>query len=588
MSNIEQLIEAVQIEGVANRELLSSSVEFEELQLEALFEIQDVLVETRDGLFGYFEIEQQRYKENQLAEIERLRELTGVLASGPAGAGKSSRPASPTDAAAGGGSLGVLGTIGGLTVLKSLMGFLPRLLPFLGLFAAGGVIVSLLRNLDKAQTAGSETVGMDVAGDVAGDIYDFAVLPVLSAGLNAMAKEVGYNEEELRKSQEALKEFRTNVELAGEDIFRDLKRFLGEELAPESAAESEERIGELRTELREVQQEIIDRGLGASPGGEIETGLARLEEIKAERKQISDLPFTRSPSELRERQQKIQVLSDEQRKLEDRLEPVFEEQRIQSLISEEQRKNFIAQQGFEMEPVTSQAQINFAEMTSEEKVKYVEDNMEPQLKSAVESGAVKRLSLLPIVDDMFRSMAPGAQGIPVELGDIDSLSNLSVDQLEALRINDDILRNSALQTGALTTTDRNVLEVIYATKTLQPVTVTAERRNVVPITPMSSTSAQLNDTPIQSNVSRELQPVSANRSFDVMYNDVVTAPLARASQEISDAQSSTPVLIANSKGGDTVNHTVNNNHTTVMPTGVPARSQAQGELRRQNNMQGTG
>lgn len=616
MKNIEQLIEAVKETGLVSNTIAKESLSFEELQLEALFEIKDVLVETQKGLFEYFDLETQRYEEQQLAEIERLRELQDTLQA-PV------KPEASTDTDGDGGNrrtqedssgLGLLGAIGGFTVLKSLFRFIPRLLPFLGLFAVGGIGVSLLKNLREANERGSNTVGMDVAGDVAGDIYDFAALPVLSAGLNAMAKEVGYNEEELRKSQEALKGFKTNIELAGEDIFRDLKRFLGEELAQESAAESEERIGELRTELREVRQEIIDRGLDASPGGEIETGMSRLEAIKAEREQISNLPFTKNTAELRDRQQRIQALGDEQREIEDRLEPVFEEQRIQSLINEEQRRNFIAQQGFEMEPVTSQAQINFAQMTSEEKVKYVKDNMEPQLKSAVESGAVKRLSLLPIVDDMFRSMAPGAQGIPVELGDIDSLSNLSVDQLEALRINDDILRNSALQTGALTTSDRNVLEAIYRSK-VQPsqdaVTagdVTPQTEGTVPTagdvtpppppattppqvepqTPMSQLyqdmEKSVKDSGVLDNLKAELDAIDFSRSFDVGMSNQIFQNIGMASVAQADAVASTPINVVTSRSGDVVNTNVMNSTTNVIPNGVSATSSDPAYIRHEERM----
>ena len=582
MSNIEQLIEAVQIEGIANRELLSSSVEFEELQLEALFEIKDVLVETRDGLFGYFEIEQQRYKENQLAEIERLRELTGALASGPAGARGDSRPVSATAGATNDG-LGVLGTIGGLTVVKSLMGFLPRLLPFLGLFAAGGVIVNLLRNLDKAQTAGSETVGMDVAGDVAGDIYDFAVLPVLSAGLNAMAKEVGYNEEELRKSQEALKGFRTNMELAGQDIFRDLKRFFGEELAGEAAAESEQRIGELRTELREVQQEIIDRGLDASPGGEIETGLARREQIAARLQEIDEagnipgsaLEQAALASERRE-------LRREQNRLTARLAPVLEEQRIQKEIQQEQERSRLAQAGYEAGDLETPAQREFAGLTSQDKKQYFMDNISPGLQQASETGAID----IDLSRYMANVMNPltiaggGAVGIPLDGIDLDKLKTLPPKQLEAILLNDDILLNSGLQVGALPTSDRMVVEDLYRQTTARPFSQ--------PSSQISPTAATLADTPnmIEAGLQPQMAPVPSARSFDASLNGLLNAPLGRASQEISDAKSASPVIVAPSRGGDVVNNNVNQNTTNVISSGSPARTTYQPEHRHQMNMSG--
>ena len=593
MSNIEQLIEAVQIEGIANRELLSSSVEFEELQLEALFEIKDVLVETRDGLFGYFEIEQQRYKENQLAEIERLRELTGALASGPAGARGDSRPVSATAGATNDG-LGVLGTIGGLTVVKSLMGFLPRLLPFLGLFAAGGVIVNLLRNLDKAQTAGSETVGMDVAGDVAGDIYDFAVLPVLSAGLNAMAKEVGYNEEELRKSQEALKGFRTNMELAGQDIFRDLKRFFGEELAGEAAAESEQRIGELRTELKEVQQEIIDRGLDASPGGEIETGLARREQIAARLQEIDEagnipgsaLEQAALASEGRE-------LRREQNRLTARLAPVLEEQRIQKEIQQEQERSRLAQAGYEAGDLELPAQKEFAGLTSQEKKQYFMDNVSPSLKEASETGAID----IDLSRYMANVMNPltiaggGAVGIPLDGIDLDKLKTLSANQLDAILLNDDILLNSGLQVGALPKSDRMVVEHLYRQTTTSNASTAAgfsARPFSQPSSQISPTAATLADTPnmIEAGLQPQMAPVPSARSFDASLNGLLNAPLGRASQEISDAKSASPVIVAPSRGGDVVNNNVNQNTTNVFSSGSPSRTTYQPEHRHQMNMSG--
>jgi hypothetical protein len=82
-----------------------------------------------------------------------------------------------------------------------------------------------------------------------------------------------------------------------------------------------------------------------------------------------------------------------------------------------------------------------------------------------------------------------------------------------------------------------------------------------------------------------LDPTNINSSVVTTENGILAAPVGQASREVQ-SKSSAPIVISSTQGGSTVNNMVNNSSTTVMGGGASARSSDVGHRRLQDRMQG--
>lgn len=569
--NIEQLIETVQEQGIDTNEILRQSIDFEDLQLEALFEIKDVLIDTQLSFMEYFASEQERFNQQQLdlrdkelADIERNRELKDTLAGLPVEQAKVSEDKTQQDESGSSFAAGLVGGGIGGGLARGAGAVAKRFLPLAAILGAGATGLRFLENLDETGSA------MEATGETAGDIYDFAFLPALNAGLELMADELGYNNEELANARQALINFRGTVESSAENLFRDVKEFFGDLSAEEAVAESASRVAELREQESELASQVT-----LTPE-QIARTEQRLGEISQELEQ-EDL--SRSAR---------QRLITEQRALTAQYEPVEALNQLRDQIQQEERAGILAQRGFESPDVQSQGQMEFESLPSTQKEAFFESKVDPLLIQAIDSGALKRNNLTEFLN--FQPFGGfDHYTIPLEIDSLDALEDLSKQQLEAILINDDVLRRSPSQAGALDSRDRQIVEYLYQAADLQPVEVTAQSVRALPSSQISPTAANLADTPnmIEAGLQPQMAPVPTARNFDVSLNALLNAPIGRASQEVNNSNMSPVIISAPTRGGDTVNNTVNNSQNTFVGGGASARSNQPSYLRTQDRLQGS-
>lgn len=571
---IEFLIEAVVESSELTSRQLDDVTTWEEILAESLQDISVTVSAIHEDMVEFFKLENDRFQEKLFRDKEALRE---ALARGDRA------PLAPVDgsgeapAPAGAGFMGGVGSALAGSAIARAVGTTARRIPQVaGLLLIADAALEFATVFDEArERLTAEGVDPDelntevfreslseATGRVYENISKFALEPL--AGI--IADEMGLTGEERAAFVQSVKDFKQNIMAGTGGLFDDISEFFGEETSLAAERETQERVAELGQELREAQDRVQEAGLDASPGGEIETGLARLQEIESEREQIRELPFTRKPSEVRERQQRIQALGAEQRELEERLAPVFEEQRIQTEIQQVQEMGALSQQGYaadDVQPLVTETQTTFAGIPAAQKEQFFEDNIDPKVSEAIESGALEKRTFI----DFLNYGAAGAVGTPVVIKDLEALKNLSVPQLEALLVNDDRLGTFS-QLGAFSTSDRMVVEAIYRGK-VQGDTITTDSTT----TNVQSTSLQTatNIEPTSSETTNSTTNVSPDQLQPIP--SLTSLPVSEASREVAAAQSSPNITVVSSpKGGDSVNTTVNQLNTTVMGGGASARS----------------
>ena len=161
MSDIQTLIDTVQAESLETRGILSSTETYSELMVELLTDIRLNIVDIRDGLFDFFNAEQERYNASRLAAIERMRETTtATVPEGPA-ASQQTFPA-----ADGGGlfaGLGIAGLLAGIGAALSgyVAGIVNNLIKFITIGKFDGP--KIIGGITKAMTLLKETVMFNVS-----------------------------------------------------------------------------------------------------------------------------------------------------------------------------------------------------------------------------------------------------------------------------------------------------------------------------------------------------------------------------------------------------------------------------------------
>lgn len=605
---IEYLIEITQQDFEIKDSLLNDAVAMELLVAEELTEIKFEVKEIKEGLFQFFEQEQNRFDTQRDEALEQYFRTLEALREGKRGSPGSPIPGgTPTqdDSSRDGGFFGSnLGNILGLgAVGLAIANFAKRIGIVAAAIGAGIVafegIAEFVEQFEKLKLEGFDpneafNEAITRAGArVAEVISDNIIEPIANFGLELIAPELGFNEVEVAEMKKNIDDLSDAFRRGAIAVTDTLVRFFGDETSFAQQRQTDERVGELRSELQEVQTEIREAGLDASPGGEIESGLARRQEILTRLEEIRTAPRQENAVAQAALRGEEARLKRELRPLSQRLAPVLEEQRILNEIQTVEERNRFAQAGFAAGDLNTQAQINYQGLSSEQKEEFVDTVMEPELKSAIETGAVERLSAIESLDDMFRSMAPGAQGIPIEINSIDGLMNLSKDQLEAILINDDILNNSKLQTGAMETSDRKIVEYIYRMKTegaanpnLSPSQSTASpgttvagasQTNNYVENVFNSTVTPQQDENIPDQLMATMSPGQALTS---------SLPVNEMSRNVA-ASSAGPIVVATTTGGSTVNNMVNNSSTNVLGGGPSARTNDVGFRRYYDKQQAT-
>ena len=555
-SQIEHLIEISKEDFALKASLLEDNIQGDFLVADLLEDIKATVLDIKGGLFEFFEEEQDRFllqqgmdREEYFRRLENLREQDRDR---------------PTEGGDDGDSDGAIaGSIADRARGPGLLGLAARrMLPLAivaGAITAGvDYFAEFEEQLTKFKEEGIDPdtamreAATQAGAKVAESIGDVIVEPIARLGLDLVADELGLTADEVAEFNKGINELSSAMARGAVSIIDSLSSFFGDESQFAAQREDEQNVAELRAELQEVQGEIREAGLDASPGGEIETGLARLDQIASEQQEIAALPFTRNRAELRDRQARIQALGDEQRGLQDRLAPVLEEQRIQSEIQMATEGNLLSQAGYEAGDLQTTGMTQFSqEIPSDQKEAFFEKNLDPLLESAVESGALDRSHVTEVFNATAGVLGPD-YSIPVSIKDLDALADLSPAQLEAILINDDLLNNSVLQVGALETSDRKIVEYLYRMKTEG----VADPRVNSPVTAAPSSS------PVPSPGSEAVTPSPAVSS---------AVPVGEMSRNMA-AQATTPIVIASTQGGDTVNTNVTNSSTTVLGGGAPARS----------------
>lgn len=583
---IEFLIEAVVESSELTSRHLDDITTWEEILAESLQDISVTVAAIHQDMVEFFKLENDRFEEKMFRDKEALREALARGDRSPLA--PVDRPGeAPAGAPAGAGFMGGVGSVLAGSAIARVIGTTARRIPQVaGLLLIADAALEFASVFDEARerltAQGVDPDELDTEvfreslSEASGRVYQnlskFAFEPL--AGI--IADEVGMSPEERTDFVQSVKDFKQNIIAGTGSLFDDISEFFGEETSLAAGRETEERVAELGQELREAQDRIREAGLDASPGGEIETGLARLQEIETEREEMRELPFTRNRSELRERNQRIEALADERDELEERLAPVLEERRIQTEIQQVQEMGVLSQQGYaadDVQPLVTETQATFAEIPAAQKEQFFEDNIDPKVSEAIESGALEKRTFI----DFLNYGAAGAVGTPVVIKDLEALKNLSAPQLEALLVNDDRLGTFS-QLGALSTSDRMVVEAIYRGKvqgdsiTTDSTTTNVQSTSLQTATNIDPTSSQTtNSEVISSSVSYNTTSVSPDQLQPTP--SFTSLPVSEASREVAAAQTSPNITVVNSpKGGDSVNTTVNNMNTTVMGGGAPARS----------------
>ena len=583
---IEFLIETVQQDFELKSSLLEDVVEGEVLVAEQLQGIHSDVIEIKNGLFNFFdaerarfEIEQQINKEANFRLLERLKESRGGqfaplgAPSAPVTTGSQQQEGGQgffgsAGAAFAGAGLGVGAAAGRFA--GTLARRVPQLAIVAGAITAGiNYFAELEANLERfkqegidPETAMTEAATL-AAGELAADFSDVVVEPIANFGLDVIAKEFGMIPEDVE-------EFRAQIDNMSEALRRgtisvtdSLATFFGDETVMAAQREDEQQLGELGQELAAAQEAVRESGLDAMPGGEIETGLARLDEISARQEEIRALPAPSTPEESRARAGEVGRLREEQRQLRTRLAPVLEEQRIQREIAAVQESSSLSQAGYAAGDLQTTGMSTFEGLPAEDKKQFFMDQVSPALKEAEAAGAID-VDLSEALTNFLNPlniMSPGAVGVPLDGLDLEGLKGLTADQLEALLINDDILRNSTMQTGAMETSDRKIVEYLYRVKTGE---ITPSASPTLPDSPAAGGAVEPVRTASVSTVSEAVIPLPSVAGSSGNF-------VADASRNVS-AQAQQPVVLVSNQGGDTVNTNVQNNSTTVLGGGARARN----------------
>jgi hypothetical protein len=635
---IEYLIEATQQDIQIKASLLADVVEGEVLVSEMLQDIKLDVADIKLGLFSFFEEEQLRFKiqQNQDKEanfrrLEELRELSRGLTTGNVVGGEGGTRGAAGDGGAGGtGAVAgaVAGGAAGGAAAAAARGLITRI-PQLALIAAAvsGVVDymgSRPEILDKLREIGLE--GQDLQTEattqtlakVMSDFSDNVIEPLVEPMSIIAAKELGFNDEEIIGLRSDIKELSSVFKRGTVDLIDMFGRILGRESASAAQREDDIVFSELGAQMREAVEEVIQSGLDAD---EVEAGLTRLDQIESERQEIASLPLTRSSVELRDRQARIQALGDEQRDLEDRLAPELKRQRIEKEMRQVQDVNRLSQAGYDAGELQTDTQLEFQQTPSDKKEEYYESKISPEIKSAIDSGALSRSYYNTIFNEMQEKGTFGlldSIAIPVVIEDFKKLEELSPDQLKAILVNDDILLNSIIMRGALETSDRKTVEQFYRMKTegaldprtvpqldaggtIEPgqVAVVGEKGPELVFGPAEVVGREDTASMLAGPLAAQVNQTTVQQPIPVIVTNAETAalsitpsPTISAAVPVNEmssnmlAMSSAPVIISSTQGGSTVTNMVNNSSTTVLGGGAPARSSDVGHRRLQDRMQG--
>ena len=161
--------------------------------------------------------------------------------------------------------------------------------------------------------------------------------------------------------------------------------------------------------------------------------------------------------------------------------------------------------------------------------------------------------------------------------------NLTKDQLEAILINDDILNKSKLQTGAMETSDRKIVEYIYRMKTegaadprLTPSQSTASGPDASPAVTNGTVAATPSGGAVPVSLLDQAEP-------DGSVSNVVARRIDDISRAVAANQSQV-MLTQVSKGGDNVTTNVDNSKTTFLAGGASPYSGDVSHRRQQDKM----
>ena len=644
---IQYLIEITQQDFQLKASLLSDVVEGEVLVAEILQDIKLDVASIKDSLFNFFEEEKQRFqlqqtqsKEQNFRTIEALKEATSrpldsedsVREGRTVGenAIDASRALAERD---GGGGLGFLGALGAVAGIRLLLGALSRFAPIAAILGTGAFAIDMLaeslKNLQELEaqgfdpdTATKEAISQAFAETMA-DAYDVAVAPALSVALNALGDELGYTSQEVNELEKSIKGFRSSV--------RDTMLFVADQTIRdfgEETAQSSRRLAE--REIEDIQQDLKDAKIRQE----------RLDEIEQERQaslETGGLPIETTI----ERQALLMQETPEE---------------AQARLTEAQQSLELSQAGFRAGDLQTEGQLLFAEgIPSDKKEEFIKDNVRPKILSAIDSGALSRDYFQTFVNSVaIEGPGPIWSGllnegvVPVEIADLNKLKNLSPAELEAILINDDVLKRSKLQVGALNTSDRKIVEMIYRMKTLgvdnqlespdptdgplrldsasddflpsgdelrtpSAIESTSEEprlnRGSVSATPLETSDDFLAPTsPIETTSDDFLAPTSPieptiDNAFDEVFkqlgendimntfNQIFASPALTAAIPVNEmsknitAQTSMPIVITTNQGGSNVTNQFNNSSTTMLAGGIPARSSDVAHRRQEDRMQ---
>jgi len=639
---IQYLIEITQQDFQLKASLLSDVVEGEVLVAEILQDIKFDVASIKDSLFNFFEEEKQRFdlqqtqsKEQNFRTIEALKEAR----SRPFDSKDNVRPGTtvPSRALAErdkeGGGLGFLGVLGAVSGIRLLLGALSRFAPIAAILGTGAFAIDMLteslKNLQELEaqgfdpdTATKEAISQAFAETMA-DAYDVAVAPALSVALNALGDELGYTTQEVNELEKSIKGFRSSVRDSMLFVADQTIRDFGEE-----TVQSSRRLAE--REIEDIQQDLEDAKIRQE----------RLDEIEQERQaslETGGLPIETTI----ERQALLMQETPEE---------------AQARLTEAQQSLELSQAGFRAGDLQTEGQLRFAEeIPSDEKENFIKENVRPKILSAIDSGALSRDYFQTFVNSVaIEGPGPAWSGllnegvVPVEIADLNKLKNLSPAELEAILINDDVLKKSKLQVGALNTSDRKIVEMIYRMKTLgvdnqlespnptdgplrldsasddflpsgdelrtpSAVETTSEEprlnRGSVSATPLETSDDFLAPTsPIETTSDDFLAPTSPieptiDNAFDEVFkqlgendimdtfNQIFASPALTAAIPVNEmsknitAQTSMPIVITTNQGGSNVTNQFNNSSTTMLAGGIPARSSDVAHRRQEDRMQ---
>jgi len=639
-SQIEHLIEITKQDFELKAALLEDNVEGDILVAELLQDIKLDVSDIKDGLFQFFEEEQDRFltqqglsKEQYFRTLEALREGAGAggnKANGDDGEeGQGDGDTGGAGAIAGyftgGAAAGGLGRLGSLVFKR-----IPQLAIVAGAIAAGvDYFAEFEKQLVKLKAEGidPETAMTEAATQAAGkltaDITDLIIEPIGNLGLSLLADELGMTPAQVAEFRESIGELDSYLSTAMIGLVDRMVSFFGDETSIAQERQTADEIADIKEQtsddLSEVEENLAEARKRDARLAEIEeeldttSGMERVGLIAEKAKlQLYNKTFG-SSEEIEQQAQEIARSGEEQ-------------------VQEVARSGQLSQAGFTAEQDlgqldTTQQQQFRTEVPSSEKDEWLKENTDPLLISASESGAIKvqLLELQTGQGHLARAGAIAITGHPVEIEDLQALENLSPEQLEAILINDDILFRSRLKGGALDNGTRKIVEYLYRVNSgqIEPVEQMPVLSDEVPQLDLGGTiepgqaaivgekgpelvlgpaevvgredtsnilagrvAAQVNET-------TELKPIpvivtnAETAALSITPSPAVSAivPVGDMSRNVA-ATSSAPIVIASTQGGSTVNTMVNNNSTAVLGSGPSARSLDVAARRLTDRMQG--